>query len=386
MSGWKQWLARQRYLLDFTVAAMWRRRWRNLLLLLVYALVVFLLASVLFYGSALRRDAAAVLSEAPEVTVQRIVLGRHALSPPDWPDRLRGIRGTRQVQGRLWGYYYDRANGANYTIMVPSHFSPEHSLKPGEAIVGAAVKRLRDERGLGWLHLLSPADNRLLRLKIVRTLPAESELVSADLILVSEKDFRRFFHLKPEDGFTDITLRVRNRNEIDTVAAKISTLLPQARVITRRDILRTYENLFSWREGVVLAMLAAALAAFAIFAFDKASGLSAEERREIGVLKALGWDTRDVMAMKLWEGMLVSLLAFLFGVVAAWLHIYMFDAGVLVPVLKGWSVLYPQVALTPHVDALQLAALAFMTIVPFTAATLVPVWKAAITDPDVVMR
>jgi ABC-type lipoprotein release transport system permease subunit len=173
---------------------------------------------------------------------------------------------------------------------------------------------------------------------------------------------------------------------VNTIVGKITNALPTARVITRKDILRTYENVFSWREGIVLAMLVAALVAFAIFAFDKASGLSAQERREIGILKAVGWETSDILAMKFWEGALISLFAFLFGMVAAYAHVFFFDAGVLAPVLKGWAVLYPQISLTPHVDKLQLATLAFITVIPFTAATLVPIWKAAVTDPDVVMR
>ncbi len=54
--------------------------------------------------------------------------------------------------------------------------------------------------------------------------------------------------------------------------------------------------------------------------------------------------------------------------------------------LKGWSVLYPRFTLTPHIDGLQVATLFFFTVFPYTAAVLVPIWRAAITDPDTVMR
>ena len=47
--------------------------------------------------------------------------------------------------------------------------------------------------------------------------------------------------------------------------------------------------------------------AFAILAWDKASGLSAEEKREIGILKAIGWETGDIIRMKLWESLLIAL-------------------------------------------------------------------------------
>ncbi len=376
--------ARQRYLVDYTLATMWRRRGRNLMLLFVMALVVFLVASVLLFGAALRQHAASALRHAPEITVQNLRMGRHALAPPRWVERLRAIRGVHQVRGRLWGYFYDRATGANYTVMVPPD-SAAFLLKPGETIVGDTIRRMRDERNLGYLFLLSPT-GRLFKLRIRESLPPETGLFSADLVLMARADFLRFFGLAGDEGYTDITLRVRNPNEVDKVVEKISAALPAARVITRADILRTYENVFSWRQGVVLSMLLAALVAFAILAFDKASGLSAEERREIGILKALGWSTADIMAVKFWEGALVALPAFLFGLAAAWAHVFLFGAGVLAPVLRGWSVLQPPLSLVPALEVMQVVILAFITIVPFIAATIVPVWKAAITDPDMVMR
>ncbi len=379
------WLARQRYLMDYTLAAMWRRKWRNLILLAVFTLVVFMLASVSFFGSAVRFEAAHALRFAPEVMVQNLVLGRHAMAPADWVEKLKGIRGTRHVRGRLWGYFYDAANGANYTIMVPDGTDPSLKVAPGEVIVGAGVADVREVRKLRHLLLLRP-DGKLFKWRIRRILSDDSALLTHDLVLLAEADFRAFFQLPKDFGFTDIAMEVRNPREVLTIAAKISRRLPNARVITREDILRTYENVFSWREGVLQALLLASLAAFAIFAFDKASGLSAEERREIGILKALGWDTSDILAMKLWEGALLALFAFLLGAVAAYAHVFFFHAGVLEPVLKGWAVLYPRAPLTPHIDRLQLFTLAVLTVVPYVAATLVPVWKAAITDPEIVMR
>ncbi|MCG7947826.1 MAG: ABC transporter permease, partial [Candidatus Thiodiazotropha taylori] len=50
------------------------------------------------------------------------------------------------------------------------------------------------------------------------------------------------------------------------------------------------------------------------------------------------------------------------------------------------SVLYPSFQLTPSVDGLQLATLFFFTVLPYTLATIVPVWRTSITDPDLVMR
>jgi ABC-type lipoprotein release transport system permease subunit len=133
-------------------------------------------------------------------------------------------------------------------------------------------------------------------------------------------------------------------------------------------------------------VLFGALLAFIIVSWDKASGLSLEERREIGILKAVGWETSDVILMKFWEGASVSVTSFLMGTLLAYVHVHVFSARLFAPVLKGWAVLYPQFRLVPSIDAAELTALFFLTVVPYAVATIVPAWRASITDPDAVMK
>ncbi|MDP2433667.1 MAG: FtsX-like permease family protein [Pseudomonadota bacterium] len=255
---------------------------------------------------------------------------------------------------------------------------------PGQAVVGAALARARG-LAVGDVLSLRGYDGKPYAFTLAGVLDAESELVSADLMLVNAADFRAFFGV--ESGlYTDLALRVANPREVRKVAEKVLERLPGARAIAREEMRRSYEAAFNWRQGVLLTFLSTLMAAFALLAWDKASGLSAEERREIGILKAVGWETGDVLRMKLWEGALVSLCAFLAGYVLAWLHVFYADAPLFTAVLKGWSVLYPRFALAPQVDVAQIATLFFLTVLPFVAATVVPVWRAATLDPDEVMR
>ncbi len=374
------WIERQRGLIDFTVANLGRRKGRNLGLFLAYVLLVFLLASVVLFGDGLRREARLLLADAPELVVQKLTAGRHDLVPSEWGDKLQGLRGARQVSGRLWGYYFDPTVAANLTVQVPAADSPA----PGRAVLGAALARAR---GLTVGDVLSLRDHagQPYAFTVQAVLDARSELASADLLLVNEADFRAFFGIEP-GRYTDLTLAVANPKEVRKVAEKVLARLPAARVISRDEMRRTYEAVFNWRQGLLLTFLSTVLAAFALLAWDKASGLSAEERREIGILKAVGWDTGDVLKMKLWEGVLLSVVAFLAGYVLAWAHVFYWGAPLFEPVLKGWSVLYPRFALAPRVDVAQLATLFFLTVPPYMAATVVPVWRAATLDPDEVIR
>jgi ABC-type lipoprotein release transport system permease subunit len=179
---------------------------------------------------------------------------------------------------------------------------------------------------------------------------------------------------------------VRNPKEVRKVAEKLTIKLPDTRPILREEILRTYDAIFSWRQGIVFLLLAGAILAFVIFAWDKASGLSAEERREIGILKAIGWETSDILRMKFWEGAIVSLTAFFLGYLLAYGHVFFTSAALFEPVLKGWAILYPSFNPLPTVDLLQVATLFFFTVFPYTVATIIPIWRASITDPDIVMR
>jgi lipoprotein-releasing system permease protein len=371
---------KQRNILDFALSSLLRRKGKNLALLAVYTLVVFALASVMFFTQALKKEAALILSATPELIVQKMVAGRHDLIPLSYIDRIKKIRGVGAVAGRLWGYYYDPQVRANYTLLVNDKYQlPENTIA-----VGAGIARVRSAYR-GSTVTFHAYDGKPLSFVVRGVLSPESELLSSDLILISARDFRRLFGV-PADYATDLTVQVRNQKEMATVADKIQQIFPDTRPILRDEIMRTYEAVFDWRAGIIIVVLLGALLAFLIFAWDKAAGLSAEERREIGILKAIGWETSDVLQLKFWEGVAVSLTAFLLGTILAYVHVFLAAAPLFSTVVKGWSILFPNFRLTPFISLFQIAVLFFFTVVPYTVATIIPSWRAATIDPDQVMR
>ena len=315
-----RWVERQRNFLEFTISSLLRRKWKIASLVLVYALIVFLLSSVMFLSNALRNEALSLLKDAPEMIVQRMVAGRHDLIPLNYADGIRDIRGVRSVYGRLWGYYYHPANRANYTIMVPEEFSYGDQ----DIVVGNGVLRSWESRRDQDFYFRG-FDGKTTIMKVRESFDASSELVTSDLILMSEKAFRDLFGIA-EGLWTDLAVTIRNPAEYAVITTKIVTLFPDTRPILRDEIERTYSSLFDWRSGYAVILLIGAGLAFFIFAWDKATGLSDEEKKEIGILKALGWDTGDVLAVKFWEGVVISLTAFLLGVIAAYGHVFFLSA------------------------------------------------------------
>lgn len=367
-------------ILEFTLASLLRRRVKNLSLLAMYLLVVFMLASLVFFVTALKREAAIILSDAPDMIVQRLMAGRQDLVPAGYAAGIAQIKGVTAVRPRLWGYYYDALNGANYTILA----SDDPAAAAETASIGAGIAQARN-LAVGDLLPLISYDKAPVMLEITSIFSSSADLIAADMVILPPEDFQRLFNF-PHGQATDLAVSVRNPKELLTVAAKIATLYPDSRPILKSEIQRTYQSIFDWRGGMTLMVMAASLLSFIIFAWDKATGLSAEERKEIGILKSIGWETSDVLLLKFWEGIVISLTAFLLGTVLAYGHVFFLSAPLFAQALKGWSVLYPHFRLIPVVDAYQIAVLFFLTVVPYTTATIIPCWRAATIDPDAAMR
>jgi ABC-type lipoprotein release transport system permease subunit len=257
-------------------------------------------------------------------------------------------------------------------------------VRSGECAVGAGVAEVRGTESGGELILVNSRNTGVL-FEVVGVFQAASSMLTNDLIVLTNDAINEFFKFPP-DRATDIAVEVYNSNEVQTVASKVKRLLPDTRPITKSELVRTYDMVFHWRSGMMLTLFSAAVIAFCILAWDKATGISAEEKQEIGILKAIGWDTSDVLALKFWEGLIIAMTSFLAGIIAGFVHVFFFDASILAPVIKGWSVLFPNFHLTPHIDAYQVFTMGFLTVTPYVASTVIPAWKAAITDPETVMR
>jgi ABC-type lipoprotein release transport system permease subunit len=220
---------------------------------------------------------------------------------------------------------------------------------------------------------------------VVGTFHGAVELFTSDVLLCDESDARALLGLAPTEA-TDIAVDLSNGLERRVVAKTILRTLPQARVIDREPLLRVYALAYGRRAGLILAAAIPALLALFVFAWDRASGLSPEDRREVAIVKSVGWSTRHVLVAKLLESATVSGFATLCGMVLAYLWVFPLGAPGLRPTLVGWSVLFPKEPLTPSVDLAQILAILLAVTVPYASLSIVPAWRAASADPMEALR
>lgn len=379
---------------DYTLHALFRRKFKNIGIILVFTSMVFVLGSIIFLSYSFKREATLILQSSPELIVQRVMAGRHDLIQASLIKDISEIPGVDKVEPRFWGYYYDSAVKANYTILaINEAVSKGNRLlkgrmpRPEEKNVAAVGRGVAEARFLDLDDTMSlqSADGQWMDFRVIGIFESDSDLLTADLILISYIDFKNLMKL-PEGLATDLLVSVHNKVETPTIAKKIRERFPYTRPLLRDEIIRTYDAVFGWRSGLILISFIGGLIAFIILAWDRAMGLSAEEKKEIGILKAIGWETSDILEMKFWEGLTISLTSFLMGIILAYLHVFFFSASLFAPALKGWSTIYPSFRLAPFISFYEIATLMAVTVVPYIASTIIPSWQVSIIDPDELMR
>jgi len=390
------------YSVDFALKGLLRQKTKNLSIIALFGLIVFLFSGIDFMSNALYHETLKALDFQPSLIVQDVRGGRQVPIALKDAKTIAQIPGVSSVKGRVWGYYFDPFTEANYTIVghsedftelwdlkaisfesAPSD-SGEKLIKSGEALVGEGVVKIRRTRVGGILNFQDHAGNPF-PLKVRGTFSSSVSLWAHDLIVLTEEDARRLFGLDPGTGW-DIAVYVPNEFEVPKVGEKILRINPGARVIATNQLKRTYGSSYGFRSGVVLSLNITCLLAFLILAYDRVARLSQEEQREIAILKAVGWQTGNVIRLNMVQSLILSLSGFLVGIVASYFHVFVAGAPLLRIVFAGWSVLYPPHPIPPSFDISKVFGLMFLTVVPYISVGILPVWRAAVRDPEEVFR
>lgn len=388
-------------LLEFTIKSLKRRLVKKVSVIIIFSFLVFLLVSVFSISSSIKKELGISVDALPELIVQKMSGGRQSLIPSERTYEIATIPGVTSAYERVWGYYYFINENVNFTIVgldfdldsykkkysdIINFYSEkvDTASKP-TMIIGSGVKKLLDKNFYRNYYNFTKVSGGRMETKIIGSFTDESSMETNDIILMPESYVRELFNT-PNNLANDIIVKVPNPNEIDVVKQKLQFMYPDCRIVSKTDIASSYQNIFDYKSGLFLALLISSFVAFFILVYDKTSGLSNEYRREIGILKAVGWKTENILQMEFIEGGLISLFSFFFGTGLALFYVYSLQAPILRDLFTGVSKLKPSFNLIPIVD-FQILFLIFILTVPiYIMATIIPSWRAAIIDADEVMR
>lgn len=386
-------MKRQLALLDHALGAMGRRRNRNLAITLGLAALVSMWSATVFLAESLRSEYRALVSGLPDLTVQRLIAGRPALISDDDIRAIESLDlpGVRAIHSRIWGYLYVSPLEGNIVVMGlrdsqdPELIDGDWPRHDHEIVIGTAIARMLGLRVGDQISLRPPAEHTAVALIVSGILDPRTSALGGDFIMTTRARARSLLGVPPEMA-TDLVIELTREEEANVVSAAIADHVQGARVIDRRLVARTYELTFDARAGFVGIALLPALLAAMLLAWERWTGLGENERREIGILKATGFSTADVLALRMWESGLVALAGAVIGVLLAYVHVFVLGAPGLRDALFGWSSLRADLTLAPAFDITQALTIIGAVVLPFIAISVVPAWRAAMLDPDRLLR
>lgn len=384
------------YFIEYAINSLLRQKYKSIFIAIILTTLIFLLTSVFFITNSIKHELQTTVDALPEIVVQKLKAGRHSDIEITVADDILEIVGVSSAVSRVWGYYYFENAGVNFSVVGLDEYEEQYKKSLSEVVkkldfskdsmlVGSGVKKsMRNSYYKEYFNFIKP-NGELKKITIGGVFDGDTELESNDMIVMSKENVREIFDID-ENMATDIVVKVPNVDEIATIASKIKLIYPDMRVITKDDFKISYQNIFDYKSGVFLALFIISLFTFFIIIYDKASGLSSEEKREIGILKAIGWRIEDILKERFYEGFIISFFSYLLGVTLSLAFVYIFKAPLLQNIFTGYSELKTSFEL-PFVFDIQTLALVFFLSVPiYIAAIIIPSWRSATLDADEVIR
>jgi putative ABC transport system permease protein len=388
-------------LLFYALASL-RRRWRRqIAILLIFTVLVFMLVAVFTITGSLKYESQAINASLPQLLVQQQSGGRQTDIPVAYSFEIATLSGVSSARARVWGFYYAPEAKSNLTLVgidtdlpvlrdsyaeiIDFHRQSIDSAGGDFFIIGSGVRQLLKQNFYGDYYRLRNYDGGFFEAPIVGTIRPAAARFSSDIVLLPEHRLREVFGL-PGHLATDIAVYIPNPNEVEVVKRKIARLYPNSRIVSSSDIARANAALFDYTGGLFMLLMLAAVFAFFILVYDRASGLPADDRREIGILKTLGWSTENIIHQQLLSAGLIAVSGFFLGTALALAYVFFADAPGLNEILLGSRSLRGGQALTPFVDYPLLFSVFIVTIPTYMLAVAIPAWRTAIRDADEVMR
>jgi ABC-type lipoprotein release transport system permease subunit len=219
-------------------------------------------------------------------------------------------------------------------------------------------------------------------LKINDTFKENTNIISNNLIAMNLENAKSILGLEYNE-YSKLFVHVPNDSEIDYIAQQIKEKYPFMKVTTKEQVISNIEHLFYYKGGVFMILYVVALISFFILLYKQVSSVSGKTKKEIAILRSIGYSIQNIISLKLYQNLFISISSFIIGVIFAYIFVFIAQAPLLKNIFLGDNL---DITFTPVVDLNVLSILFFFSVVPFIAAILIPSWKVAISETSEVIK
>lgn len=385
---------------NFLFLLLFTHKSKHLAIFFISILIVFLSSSILFISNTLKKEIFTTLENQSDFVIQKINSGKSQYTPISWIEDFKEISGVKDIQQRVYGQYYFMPEDVYFTIVGIDLFEEGSSknikellkvlnisefLQSDSMIIGNGIKKLFDKYKYKDSYDFKLFNNDLKEIKIFKDLPQEANLVANDLIIMDINLAKKILNIK-EDEATDIVLNVPNNLERANVKDQLILKHSNTRILQKENLKKEYENMFNYKGGIFLILFIVVILTFTLILYQRYSMISLGDKKEIGILKAVGWSIKDILKLKIMENFIVAFMAFIIGIILSYIFVFILNAPILKNVFIGSQNLQNDFIFNANIQIDSLITLFLFFMIPFLSAVLIPVWKVAIIDSTQSMK
>jgi putative ABC transport system permease protein len=208
---------------------------------------------------------------------------------------------------------------------------------------------------------------------------------SDSIVLMSSHDFQK---LTGQSNISLIYLRVNNVNDAESIATAIQNAINEnhgrkdfATATTMTSILETVQTITGILQLVLVGIASIALVVASIGIMNTMLTSVMERTREIGIMKAIGATTRDIMSIFIIEGVLMSSVGGIIGIILG-----VFGSQALTLILNGFMSMGGSFNLVPIITITSVVLAVTVSLIVGILSSLYPAWKAARMSPIEAVR
>ena len=385
---------------NFLFLLLIKHKSKHIAIFIISILIVFLISSVLFISNSLKKEVFSTLNNQSDFIIQKTNNGKIFDTPISWVDDFSSINGVKNVQQRVYGLYYFMPENIYFTIVGVDLFE-EHTnknikellsilnisdfLRNDSMIIGNGIKNIFDKYHYFDSYDFKLLDKNTMNIKIFKDLPKEANLVANDLIIMDINLAKKILNIDEENS-TDIVLNVPNDLEKQNIKEQLILKHSNIRILQKENLKKEYENMFNYKGGIFLVLFIVVIFTFILILYQRYSMISSSDKKEIGILKAVGWSIKDIIKLKIIENFIVGFMAFIIGVILAYIFVFILNAPILKNIFIGFSNVQNDFILNANIEFSTLITLFLFFIIPFLSAVLIPVWKIAVIDANESMK
>ena len=380
--------------LSFAYLMLKRNPSKNTLVFAYYSLFVFIIASVIFTASSLQYTFLQGIKNQDDIIVSVEQAGRHSVINESQVEQIELISGIKKVTRRVYGFYdaylggnkisingidfFDAALLANITPLVDD-FDLKAFLSEPQMLVSEQVKALFERQYYQDKFVFENKAGVFTKVALYRTFKPGLELFLNDTVIV-DVGLAQSLLGYAENQYTDVTLIVPNPYEVDNIIEKLALLGLEGR--TKNRIISDGLDLYEYQGGLFLSLYLMAFLGFMMVFYIQACSQGGAEKKQIGILRAIGWSISDIIVWRLLTALIISVSAFSLGLLLAYLYVFLVPGNLCLAIFIGGDNLSNNFVLLPHIEIANIALLCLVTIIPFIASTLYPAWKVAVSSPS----